>query len=664
MEKNKKMLLFCAFQIGIYLLFLGFLLIYLKVHRSQIQSSALMLLWITMIFLVLVGCAITLAIVDYMRGMVNYASVDVVGVHNKKALEKKLQELQEKDDTFDLGIMMFDLNNLKKVNDNYGHEEGDLFIQTFASYLARILTENSFLARYGGDEFVIVEEHTTLQQLDQMNHKLQEYMDEYNVSATHKISYAVGYEVSYRNHYYLVPDLMKIADEKMYEDKRYKKRNQAQNLSDTDRTPFFYPSNTTPSISAKSLAEKIYTTITNNEHGSYVFLMTDIKDFHLINDYWGYDVGNQILDTVLKSITNCPEVNFAKRFHSDVFVVLADAGKLSKQAFEDLIKQYNHQIEQQILDKFSVSYFMLRTGIYFIDDPSANLEEIISRTNTARRMARDKVSGIVTYGDQIRQLEQHRADILNSFQHALDTDEICIYFQPKIGGKSEKIESAEVLVRWQRDDGTVWAPDQFLPILEETGEIIELDYFVYKKAFIWLNERQTKQLPLVPISLNVSPVHFYNLRAFEEKLHELTETYHPDPSLLVFEITESAYIHNIDAVNHMIEKCHAAGIRISMDDFGSGYSSLNTLKDILFDEIKMDKHFLEEGLTTNSKIVIEEIFHLLKRAKHSIVCEGIETKEVADFLIAAGCDELQGYYYYRPMDQPSFEQLLERVSMV
>ena len=654
MEKNKKMLLFCAFQIGIYLLFLSFLLVYLKIHRSEIHSGALMLLWITMIFLVLAGCAITLAIIDYMRGMMNYASVDVVGVHNKKALEKKLQELQEKDDTFDLGIMMFDLNNLKKVNDNYGHEQGDIFIQTFASYLTRILTENSFLARYGGDEFVIVEEQTTPQQLEQMNHRLQACMDEYNMTATHKISYAVGYEVSYRNHYYLVPDLMKIADQKMYEDKRYKKRNE----SASNQTPFYHASANAMSISAKSLAEKIHTTINNNEHESYVFIMTDIKDFRLINDYWGYDVGNQILDTVLKTIETYTEVNFAKRFHSDVFVVLASAGKLSKQAFEEKIKAYNHDIEQQILKQFPVSYFVLRTGIYFIDDPSANLEEIISHTNTARRMAKDHAIGIVTYGPEIRQLEQHRADVLNSFQHALDTDEICIYFQPKVGGKSGRIESAEVLVRWQREDGTVWTPDQFLPILEETGEIIELDYFVYKKAYSWLSSRAASHLPLVPVSLNISPVHFYNIEAFEDKLKELSERYHPDPSLLIFEITESAYIHNIDAVNHMIERCHAAGIRISMDDFGSGYSSLNTLKDILFDEIKMDRRFLEEGLTPNGKIVIEEIFHLLKRAHHSIVCEGIETKEVADFLIAAGCDELQGYYYYRPMKQAAFEELL------
>lgn len=223
MDKNKKVLLFCGMQIVIFLIFLSVLLLHWK-SGMRPEHGIGTLLWTIMVFLALTGCALTFVILDYIRGVINFASVDVVGVHNKKALEKKLQDLQEKDDTFDLGIMMFDLNDLKKVNDNYGHEQGDVFIRTFASYLTRILTEESYLARYGGDEFVIVEEHTSLQKLEQMNHKLQELIDAYNQKAEHPISYAVGYDVSYRNHYYLIPDLMKIADEKMYKDKRYKKQ--------------------------------------------------------------------------------------------------------------------------------------------------------------------------------------------------------------------------------------------------------------------------------------------------------------------------------------------------------------------------------------------------------------------------------------------------------
>ncbi len=157
----------------------------------------------------------------------------------------------------------------------------------------------------------------------------------------------------------------------------------------------------------------------------------------------------------------------------------------------------------------------------------------------------------------------------------------------------------------------------------------------------------------------MSPAHFRDVAGFTRQLLELIGKYQIDSRYLIFEITESAYIHNIDAVNRMIATLHGEQIRISMDDFGSGYSSLNTLKDITFDEVKIDKRFLGDILTENGRIVLQEIFHLLKRTRKTIVCEGVETRGVADFLIQEGCDELQGYYYYRPMDQESFETVMK-----
>ena len=138
----------------------------------------------------------------------------------------------------------------------------------------------------------------------------------------------------------------------------------------------------------------------------------------------------------------------------------------------------------------------------------------------------------------------------------------------------------------------------------------------------------------------------------------LIKQYEINPYHVIFEITETTFIHNIKAVNEMICFFHEQNIRISMDDFGSGYSSLNALKDILFDEVKIDKHFLSAGLSEKGKIVLEEMFHLLKRTDKWIVCEGVETKEMVDFLIAEGCDELQGFYYYKPMEQKKFEELI------
>ncbi len=386
--------------------------------------------------------------------------------------------------------------------------------------------------------------------------------------------------------------------------------------------------------------------------------MSDVQDFRLINDYWGYETGNQILDTVLKRIQNYEGVSFAKRFHSDIFVSLLDVADLQNDEVKKHIQRKNREIQDEILQKFPIRYFLLRTGIYIIGDDNTNPEEIISHANTVRRLASDATDFVLTYGADIEQMELHRADVLNSFQDALTNEDICIYFQPKVGGKSKEIESAEVLVRWEKEPGKIWTPDKFLPELEENGDILELDYYVYEKAFAWLKERTENGLPVMPLSVNVSPQHFQNIDNFEKRVAKLREKYKITPELLIFEITENAYIHNCEAVNHMIEKCHQIGIRISMDDFGSGYSSLNTLKDILFDEVKMDKRFLDGQLSTNGKIVIEEIFHLLKRTEHSIVCEGVETKEMAEFLIASGCDELQGYFYYKPMPLKQFEQAI------
>ena len=206
MEKNKKIIKLCYLQIAFYVVFLTSLLLHFK---RGLDHRAFALL----IILTLLGCASALTLTDYLKSLIRRSGFDVAGVHDKKSLEEKLLQLQNADDTLDVGVMMFDMNNLKMINDTYGHEEGDVFIQTFASYLTRILTENSFLARFGGDEFVIVQNHATWNQLEQMNLQLQTMIDTYNQTADHPLSYAVGYELSCKNHYYLIMDLLQMADE-------------------------------------------------------------------------------------------------------------------------------------------------------------------------------------------------------------------------------------------------------------------------------------------------------------------------------------------------------------------------------------------------------------------------------------------------------------------
>lgn len=148
-----------------------------------------------------------------------------------------------------------------------------------------------------------------------------------------------------------------------------------------------------------------------------------------------------------------------------------------------------------------------------------------------------------------------------------------------------------------------------------------------------------------------------NLKFLSKKIRELIRTYHVDTFRLTFEITESTYVNNTEVINCVIRGLKQHNIQISMDDFGSGYSSLNALKDLLFNEVKIDRKFLGDSLTENAKIVLQEVFHMLKRMGKSIVCEGVETEDIAEFLKEEGCDEIQGFLYYRPMCEEDFEKL-------
>ena len=386
--------------------------------------------------------------------------------------------------------------------------------------------------------------------------------------------------------------------------------------------------------------------------------MTDVDNFHLINDYWGYETGTNILNFILKKLELFPQTLFVNRYHSDIFVGIIDITGQDPAVVREKISAYHKQAIREVLESYPLNYMTLNTGVYYLNDTDTPAEEVISHANIARRRAKETSTCVFEYNAELASTEQKRAETIHSFQNALAKNEFQIYFQPKISGKTQEIASAEVLVRWLREDGTLWFPDSFLPILEETGEIESLDYYMYNAAFQWLAGRRKKGLPLLPLSLNVSPVHFRKVDTFTQRITQLLDHYQIPSKYLVFEITETTYIHNIDAVNQMIRFFHDRNIRISMDDFGSGYSSLNSLKDILFDEVKIDKHFLSAGLSEKGKIVLEEMFHLLKRTDKWIVCEGVETKEMVDFLIAEGCDELQGFYYYKPMEQKKFEELI------
>ncbi|MEQ2561705.1 EAL domain-containing protein [Ventrimonas sp. CLA-AP-H27] len=654
MKRNKSILHLCEVILGVLMLILILNLYLIKLLVDPDISYTPMYRNLCLTLALLVFCMV-LALIqrELLARLLNNAYRDVTGIHNKKSLEKKLQELNDRATTFGVGVMMFDLNNLKHVNDTYGHEKGDEFIQAFAYCLTRILDDHSFLARYGGDEFIIIQENTSPEELKHMDLQLSTLVQEYNTRTSLPLSYAVGFEASYRNHYFMMDDLINAADKNMYQDKFYKKN------SRTATEQQKQSSQVIPTVSSEYLAEKIRL-IQSQASGKLqiALISTDIENFHYINDKYGYPLGNEILNIVYEEMTASSLSLFTARFFSDVFISIADVSKQTEDALREQIQTMNQKICDRIRDTYHISFFRTNSGIYMIPNEEITPETMISCANVARRIAKKLISHTCLYSPEIDRQEKMQAEILHSFHPALENKEFEIYFQPKIRTTNQAVSSAEVLVRWIRDGKMLWSPDIYIPLFEQNGFVVNLDYYVYEQAFQWLRSYSGKLPEDFRISLNVSPVHFEQPQTFIQKIQNLIDSYGINPSFLTFEITESTYVNNPLAVNQVIRSLQNRNIQISMDDFGSGYSSLNTLKDLLFDEVKIDRMFLGDTISESGHIVLEEIFHMLKRMKKSIVCEGVETQEVADFLKQEGCDEIQGFLYYRPMCRVDFEKLM------
>lgn len=655
MKKEKSVLHLCEITLLalVSLLIMDFYLLKFLQSPETSYHPMLRLMEATLALLV-AALALTLIQRELLSRLIVNAFRDITGVHNKTSLEKFIQELSNRPSTFGVGVMMFDLNNLKYVNDTYGHEKGDEFIQTFTYCLTRILDSDSFLARYGGDEFILIQQDTSLSELHEMADKLDSLVQEYNTRTTLPLSYAVGYEVSFQNHYFMMEDLINAADKKMYQDKSLKKIAAIKKL-----TPSSNSGNTViPAISSETLSKKIRQIQKNTGSSRAIALIsTDVENFHYINDKYGYSLGNEILNIIYEELAGASFTVFTTRFFSDVFVSIVDITDLTNEALLSRIAKLDQQISQRIRNTYHVNFFRTNSGICFIPDAKISPETVLSCANVARRLSKKMIPPCCIYSKEIDQQEKMQAEILHSFHLALKNEEFQIYFQPKISPATGKISSAEILVRWLRNGKMLWSPAVYIPLFEQNGFVISLDYYVYEKAFQWL-QKFSDQLPTdFRISLNISPLHFEEPEIFVKKIRELIRTYHVDTFRLTFEITESTYVNNTEAVNCVIRGLKQHNIQISMDDFGSGYSSLNALKDLLFNEVKIDRKFLGDSLTENAKIVLQEVFHMLKRMGKSIVCEGVETEDIAEFLKEEGCDEIQGFLYYRPMCEEDFEKL-------
>lgn len=399
-----------------------------------------------------------------------------------------------------------------------------------------------------------------------------------------------------------------------------------------------------------------------NKKHRIAIIYSDIRHFKYINETYGYHVGDQMLKDFCNYIVkiNYNLISMARVYSDNIIAAVYLNDNMTKEELLDIIDDFNKQMEIYLQRLYFDNKLSICTGIYVMEDLHMELEMAISNANIARKQAKksEKI-GTVLYDECYNEILRKKLELVSEFPKALRNGELELYYQPKIECSSNHIAGAEVLIRWIRDGKIFVYPDQFIPALEENGMIVELDYYVYKQSFSMLKERLLSEKPVVPISMNVSRIHLENDKLITY-IKELFQVYQIPPELIEFELTESIYIENSDMVIPFIEQLHEMGVKVSMDDFGSGYSSLNLISKLPIDIIKLDKVFLKNiPLEVKDEILIASIVEMARKLHMSVVCEGVEYQEHSEFLCSIGCDYLQGYYFSKPIPEQEFENYMK-----
>ena len=301
--------------------------------------------------------------------------------------------------------------------------------------------------------------------------------------------------------------------------------------------------------------------------------------------------------------------------------------------------------------------FHFSTGVYIIDRNEDNITEIYNSAVVARnRCSDDATKQICYFSDELYKEQVWERKVENDMEKALYNHEFELYLQPKYDTRSETLSAAEALVRWNHPTEGNVPPGKFIPIFESNGFIIQLDDYmlteVCRMQATWIARKER----IVPISVNVSRAHFTK-DDLAEHICKIVDAFKVPHSVIELELTESAFFDDKRVLLNTVQKLKKAGFKISMDDFGAGYSSLNTLKELPLDVIKLDAEFFRGKDEMNrGNLIVEETIHLAKKLAMTIVAEGIENRDQVNFLKNIGCDLIQGYYFAKPMPVSEFEK--------
>lgn len=386
-------------------------------------------------------------------------------------------------------------------------------------------------------------------------------------------------------------------------------------------------------------------------------VVVDINRFHVVNELYGRSYGNMILKKVGESLHEIVSETggLACRRDNDQFCVyLPHSDDLQYK-----LPQYIAVIDQRIND----SNISLRYGIYSDDGSEKCMEQRFDYARLACRKLRNSyVSCFDFYNDEQHGKELYAERLINDMDRALSEKQFRVFYQPKysITGSQPRLSSAEALIRWFHPEFGMVSPGQFISLFEENGLIQKLDRFVWNEAAAQIRQWKDCYGIDIPVSVNVSRVDVFNSH-LTHILEEITKRNGLENKNLLLEITESAYTDNSQQIIETVKLLRKRGFRIEMDDFGSGYSSLNMLTALPIDALKLDMKFIR-GICENEKNerLVGIMIDIARLLEVPVIAEGVETKEQMELLKKLGCDIIQGYYFSKPLPPEEFGILIEK----
>ncbi|MCI8307661.1 MAG: sensor domain-containing phosphodiesterase, partial [Lachnospiraceae bacterium] len=401
-----------------------------------------------------------------------------------------------------------------------------------------------------------------------------------------------------------------------------------------------------------SFIEQATRILLDNPDGKFYVVASNVREFKLVNDLFGTKVGDMVL---------CKEADVLRKLSENTGVV---AGRISGDRFALLIPEDYYDEEMAVksiedIERIMKVYdYKLRIcmGVYEVRDHNENVQTMYDKACMVIDKTKNDYLKVLSYYDtSIMQKAMHEKNVINEFDKAIEDEQFKMYLQAQVDNEGN-IMGGEALVRWEHPENGLIFPGDFIEILERTGHIYNLDAYIWEQAAKKLCEWKQNGITDKHISVNISAKDFYYMDVYKS-FTNLVRKYDINPDNLKLEITETVLMHDLEMHLEVLDKLRKFGFQIGVDDFGSGYSSLNMLKDIKADVLKIDMVFLRETENhVRSRIILNSIIGMSKKLGMKVLTEGVEKEEQIGALKEMGCDFFQGYYFSKPICVEEFEK--------